>query len=79
MEEADMAQKLSPNEGFGQAVDDMAYDLAYRELEGIVAALESEDHSLEDALALYERGRSLARRCAGLLDTAELRVRELSS
>jgi exodeoxyribonuclease VII small subunit len=59
-------------------VDDLSYDLAYRELEGIVATLESEDQTLEEALALYERGRALAGRCAVLLETAELRVRELS-
>ena len=57
-------------------VEELTYEQAYGELEEIVAQLETEDQALENALALYERGRALAGRCAGLLETAELRVRE---
>jgi exodeoxyribonuclease VII small subunit len=56
----------------------MSYEQALGELERIVAALESEERPLEDALALYERGQILARYCAGLLDNAELKVQQLS-
>ncbi len=59
-------------------VDQMPYETAYAEMEMIVAALEGDGGSLEDALALYERGQALARRCAVLLDQAELKVRQLS-
>jgi exodeoxyribonuclease VII small subunit len=59
-------------------VEKMTYEQAFTELEEIVAALESDEHSLESALALFERGQALARYCAGLLDQAELKVQQLS-
>lgn len=58
--------------------DQLTYEQAFTELEWIVGKLENETISLEDALALYERGQSLARRCSSLLDQAELRVKQLS-
>jgi exodeoxyribonuclease VII small subunit len=54
-----------------------SYEKAYAELQEIVAKLESGEIPLEEALALYERGQALAKTCAGLLDKAELRIREL--
>lgn len=59
-------------------LDEISYEEALSELERIVAALESEEHPLEETLALYERGQSLARYCANLLDKAELKVQQLS-
>lgn len=59
-------------------VDQLPYETAYAELEMIVTALEGDGGALDDALALYERGQVLARRCAALLDQAELKVRLLS-
>ncbi len=59
-------------------IEQMSYEQALAELEGIVAALESEEHSLEQALALFERGQALARYCASLLDRADLKVQQLS-
>ena len=59
-------------------VEELTYEQAFAELETIVAALESDEHPLEDALSLFERGQALAQHCAGLLDTAELRVQQLS-
>ena len=56
----------------------MSYEEALSELERIVGTLESEERPLEEALALYERGQSLARYCAELLDKAELIVQQLS-
>jgi len=56
----------------------MAYEPAFAELEGIVSALESEQRPLEEAMALFERGQALAKRCAGLLDKAEIKVRQLT-
>jgi exodeoxyribonuclease VII small subunit len=57
--------------------DELSFEQLYRELEEIVARLEVGDLTLADALALFERGVSLAERCNQLLDTAELRVRQL--
>jgi exodeoxyribonuclease VII small subunit len=59
-------------------VDELSYEQAFTELEMIVTALESDEHPLEEALALFERGQALANRCAELLDEAELRVKQLS-
>jgi exodeoxyribonuclease VII small subunit len=62
-----------------QAVDpnQLSYEQAFAELEEIVYSLEANQKSLEEAIALFERGQSLALRCAGLLEQAELRVRML--
>jgi len=61
-----------------QPIDQLSYEAAFAELEAIVAELENDGGTLENALALYERGQALARRCAALLDQAELKVRQLS-
>lgn len=62
-----------------KAIEEMAYEEALAELERIVAVLEVEEKSLEDAISLYERGQALARYCGELLEKAELRVRTLDS
>jgi exodeoxyribonuclease VII small subunit len=66
----------SPKEPTG--IEDMTYEQALNELEEIVTNLESDDHSLEQALAMFERGQALARHCAQLLEKAELKIQELS-
>ena len=58
-------------------ISSLGYEDAIRELETIISGLESSQPSLEEALALYERGQALAQHCAALLDRAELRVRQL--
>jgi len=52
-------------------LDQLTYEQAFSELEAIVTALESDQRSLEEALALFERGQALASYCAGLLDQAD--------
>ncbi len=59
-------------------VESLSYEQAFLELEGVVSALEAGQSNLEDALALFERGQALAKRCAGLLEQAEVRVRRLA-
>ena len=59
-------------------VEELTYEQAYAELEGIVDALEGEERTLDEAIAQYERGQALAKYCAGLLDKAELKVQQLS-
>lgn len=59
-------------------LDQLTYEQAFADLEAIVSALESEERSLEEALALFERGQALARHCARMLDQAELKVQQLS-
>jgi exodeoxyribonuclease VII small subunit len=59
-------------------VEDLTYEQAFTELEEIVSALETAEHTLDEAIAQYERGQSLAKHCASLLDKAELKVQQLS-
>jgi exodeoxyribonuclease VII small subunit len=54
-----------------------AFDEALGQLEQVVRGLESGQMSLDDALALFERGIRLAQACQQMLDQAELRVRQL--
>lgn len=60
-------------------IDELSYEEAFAELESIVAALENSQQALEDSLALFERGQLLAKRCADLLDSAELRVQQVNA
>lgn len=59
-------------------IEEMTYEQALNELEAIVLDLETDERTLEQALEMFERGQALARRCAQLLEQAELRIQELS-
>lgn len=61
-----------------QPVDELSYEQALRQLEDIVAALESGEYSLDLSLRLFERGQLLTQFCSKTLDQAELRVQQLS-
>ncbi|KAA3645421.1 MAG: exodeoxyribonuclease VII small subunit [Chloroflexi bacterium] len=61
-----------------KAIEKLNYEEAFAELQEIVAALETDEHALEEALALFERGQALARCCAELLEEADLKVQELT-
>ncbi len=67
-----------PKTASPKSVDQLTYEAAFAELQRIIAALEGEQRSLDEATALYERGQSLVKRCGELLDQAELKVRQLS-
>lgn len=60
-----------------QPVEELSFEDAFQELEGIVSQLEDEQRTLEEALQLFERGQALAKRCAFLLDQAELKVQQI--
>ena len=60
-----------------KAVEELTYEEALAELEGIVALLEGEQSQLEDAIRLFERGQALASRCGVLLEAAELKVKQV--
>ena len=59
-------------------IDKLAFEEAFRRLETIVQSLEEEGVELDEAVALYEEGMRLARRCSDALDTAELKVQQLT-
>jgi exodeoxyribonuclease VII small subunit len=54
--------------------DNLSFEQALTELESIVRALEDGETGLEDALARYERGVGLLKRCYGQLRQAEQRI-----
>jgi exodeoxyribonuclease VII small subunit len=54
------------------------FEAAQRELEEIVQRLETGRASLDEAIALWERGEELYRLCAGKLDAAQGRIEELA-
>ena len=55
-----------------------SFEDAQRELEEIVQRLESGQASLDEAIALWERGEELYRLCAAKLDSAQGRIEELA-
>jgi exodeoxyribonuclease VII small subunit len=55
----------------------LKFESAFQELETIVDQLEEAECSLEEMLALFERGQELARHCETLLDQADLRVQQI--
>ncbi len=60
------------------SVEDLSFEKAFGELEETVQRLEEGELTLEEAIALYEWGMALARRCGDSLDDAELQVRKLA-
>jgi exodeoxyribonuclease VII small subunit len=55
----------------------MAFEDTLRQLESIVAQLESDSLSLDDALTLFEHGVALLRDASDQLTAAESRVQQL--
>ncbi len=60
-------------------LEQMNYEQAFSELEGIVTALEEAQTSLEEALSLYKRGQVLAAHCGALLEKAEIQIRQVEN
>ena len=58
-------------------VEELTYEEALAELEGIVETLEGEQSQLEEAIKLFERGQALAARCGVLLEAAQLKVKQV--
>ena len=58
--------------------EEPTFEKARAELEQIVAQLESGGASLDETIALWERGEELYRLCVSKLDAARGRIEELS-
>lgn len=56
------------------SADALTYEQARDELAAVVASLEAGGLSLEESLALWERGEELAQRCQAWLDAARVRI-----
>jgi exodeoxyribonuclease VII small subunit len=57
--------------------DEMSFEEAMNELEGLVKILEKGDQNLESSLAVYERAVVLRERCKTILDVSERRVQKI--
>ena len=59
-------------------VSEMSFEVAMKELETVVAGLESGDVPLEDSIRLYERGAALKEHCQKKLAEAEEKVAKIT-
>jgi exodeoxyribonuclease VII small subunit len=54
-----------------------SFEQALQELEDVIAHLEAGGATLDETMALYERGQKLVALCGAALDGAELRLEQL--
>ncbi len=59
-------------------IEEMSFEEALNELEGIVDALDSGNVALEKSVELYERGEKLKAYCQQKLKSAELKINEIT-
>ena len=59
-------------------VAELSFEAALKELEETVARLEHGELTLDESLALFERGQQLAARCNSELEAAALKVEQLT-
>jgi exodeoxyribonuclease VII small subunit len=59
------------------AIDELSFEAALKELEAIVSRLEQGEVDLEDSIALYERGQGLKAHCEKKLKSAEGRLEKI--
>ena len=69
----------NPSKGAGQnsPAKNPPFEEALKKLEGIVAAMESDDLPLETLLSKYEEGTKLVKICQEKLAEAELKIQQL--
>jgi exodeoxyribonuclease VII small subunit len=60
------------------SIENLTYEEALTELEGIVESLEGGQNPLEDSMKLFERGQALVVHCGALLESAQLKVQKLT-
>lgn len=59
-------------------ISGLSFEDALRELETIVARLESGDAALEEAITLYTRGEALRAQCEARLKNAQARIEKIT-
>lgn len=59
-------------------VEELSYEEALAELEGIVESLEDGQSQLDESMKLFERGQALVTHCGALLESAQLKVQKLT-
>jgi len=76
MDEMIKADEIS---GENKGVADITFEVALQQLEETVAKLEAGDLTLEEALELFETGQRLAQYCNLKLESADLKLEQLTS
>jgi exodeoxyribonuclease VII small subunit len=61
-----------------QSIDTLSFEEALRELETIVARLETGDASLDQSIDLYTRGEELRGQCEKRLKDAQARIEKIT-
>jgi exodeoxyribonuclease VII small subunit len=61
-----------------EEIENLTFEQAFSQLEETVGKLEAGALTLEESLALFERGQALAARCNAQLDEAELKIKRLT-
>ncbi len=59
-------------------IENLSFEQAFAELEETVRKLEAGGLTLEESLALFERGQALATHCGTQLDETELKIKQLA-
>lgn len=59
------------------SIGDMSFEDALRALEQVVRRLEGGEASLDESIALYERGEALRAHCQARLDAAQARIEKI--
>ena len=72
-----MAKTSKTSKTSETSVQNLTYEEAMTELEGIVESLEGEQNPLEDSMKLFERGQALVTYCGAVLEAAQLKVQNL--
>jgi len=57
---------------------EFSFEKAFEELEATVQRLEEGELTLDESIALYEKGTHLAKQCEEALDSAQVQVEELT-
>jgi len=58
-------------------IEEMSFEDALNELEGIVGRLERGDAPLEESITIYQRGAALKAHCEGKLKNAQMKVEKI--
>jgi exodeoxyribonuclease VII small subunit len=61
-----------------ETLDTLSFEEALRELEAIVARLETGDAALDESITLYTRGEALRAQCEARLKDAQARIEKIT-
>ncbi len=74
-----MSKTAAKTTALPHGLEDLTFEKAMQELDGIVRKLESGQGSLDDAIANYERGAALRTFCEQKLKDAELKISQIQT